>query len=160
MRWYRWLFVPVVLVLMVLAYLIGYQRAHQAQTSSEQALLEEQFRESMAGAVLEGSFTIDGAPAEAAKVERYSIEKVEQVAGELWVFHARMEFGDQDITMPVPVKLLWAGDTPVVTLTDATIPGLGTFTARVLFYRDHYAGMWSNGQRGGEQFGRIIRASD
>jgi hypothetical protein len=51
----------------------------------------------------------------------------------------------------------WAGDTPVITLTDMTIPGLGTYTARVMVYRDHYAGYWSAGDHGGQMWGRIER---
>jgi hypothetical protein len=55
---------------------------------------------------------------------------------------------------------MWAGDTPVVTLTDAEIPGVGTFTARVVFFRDHYSGMWWHGETGGNQFGRILRGEE
>ena len=51
----------------------------------------------------------------------------------------------------------WAGDTPVVELTDLTIPGLGTYTARVLFYRDEYAGTWKGKNAGGQMFGRIVK---
>ena len=54
----------------------------------------------------------------------------------------------------------WAGDTPVISLTDASVPGLGTFSARVLFYEDRYAGTWSHGDVGGNQFGRIVRAGE
>jgi hypothetical protein len=30
----------------------------------------------------------------------------------------------------------WAGDTPVITLTDLSIPGMGTYTARAILYND------------------------
>jgi hypothetical protein len=59
--------------------------------------------------------------------------------------------------VPVPVKVLWAEDTPMISLTDAAIPGLGTFSARIVFFRDRYAGMWSHDEVGGSQFGRIVR---
>ena len=45
-------------------------------------------------------------------------------------------------------------------LTDAAVPGLGTLSARVLFYEDRYAGNWSHGDVGGNQFGRIVRAGE
>lgn len=51
----------------------------------------------------------------------------------------------------------FAGDTPMVTLTDASLPGLGTFTARVLFYRDRYAGLWWGTDSSGHQLGRLVR---
>jgi len=43
-----------------------------------------------------------------------------------------MRFGTRDLNLPVPVKVVFAEDTTMVTLTDASLPGLGTFTARVL----------------------------
>jgi hypothetical protein len=33
--------------------------------------------------------------------------------------------------VPIPLIVRWAGDTPVITLTDLTIPGVGTFTTRL-----------------------------
>jgi hypothetical protein len=111
----------------------------------------------MSGVVLEGTFTVSGSDTPEFRKERYTIESVSKLAGDLWTFQARIQYGEHDVTLPVPVKILWAGDTPVVSLTDATIPGLGSFTARVLFYRDHYAGFWSHGETSGHQFGRIVR---
>ena len=35
-------------------------------------------------------------------------------------------------------------DTPIILMTDATIPGMGTFTARVFFHGDLYAGTWEH----------------
>ena len=46
----------------------------------------------------------------------------------------------------------------MVSLTDMSIPGLGEgFTARVVFFRDHYSGMWWHGEVGGNMFGRVLR---
>ena len=38
-----------------------------------------------------------------------------------------------DVTLPIVVTMVWAGDTPMITLTDFAIPSMGTFTARVFF---------------------------
>jgi len=65
------------------------------------------------------------------------------MAGNIWVFQARIQYGDHDVNVPVPVKILWAGDTPVLTMTDAGLPGLGPVTERLLYYRDLYAGTWA-----------------
>ena len=89
--------------------------------------------------------------------ERYVIDKVSKLAGDTWLFHARLQHNSHDIPVPVPVAVKWAGDTPVITLTDLTIPGLGTYTARVLLYRDQYAGTWSGKDHGGQLFGKIVR---
>ena len=61
-----------------------------------------------------------------------------------------------DTTLPVVVPIVWAGDTPMVSITDFTIPGLGeNFGARVIFYDDRYAGTWNHGIRGGTMYGTL-----
>jgi hypothetical protein len=123
---------------------------------SEQERLEAEFRETMSGAVLVGKFSAGNR--EDLSEERYTISSVKKVAGDLWLINSRIQYGSRDVTVPVPVKVLWAGDTPVITLTDVAIPKVGTFTARVLIYRGAYAGTWSGGDHGGQMFGRIERA--
>jgi hypothetical protein len=116
--------------------------------------LERQFAESLSGATLAGHFSVDGrtgAPSE----DRYTIAKVTKLEGEVWKFDVRIVYGQHDVTLPLPLSVKWAGDTPVITLTDMAIPGLGTYTARVLFYRGQYAGTWSASDHGGEMWGRI-----
>lgn len=156
----RWLLVLVAtLALCGVSYFLGYSRGSATIAPEERAAHEEEFANSMTGVVLEGSFTVDGSERDAA-TERYTIERVEKMAGDIWLFHAHLEFGETDVRLPVPVRLLWAGDTPIVSLTDAAIPGLGTFTARLLFYRDRYVGMWSSQDTGGFQFGTIESSHD
>lgn len=112
----------------------------------------------MRNVVLEGSFTVTGRDDDARRTERYEIEKAVHLAGDVWTFHARIQYGEHDVTAPIPVRLVWADDTPMVTLTDISIPGLGDdFTARVVFFRDHYSGMWWHGETGGNMFGVIRR---
>ena len=153
----RWLLGSISLLLVgSVCYFFGYARGSAAIAPEEQEALERAFARSMRGVVLEGSFTVDGSDREAS-TERYTVERVEKVGGDVWLFHARLQFGETDVSLPVPVKLLWAGDTPVVSLTDASIPGLGTYSARLVFSRDRYAGLWSNPRTGGFQFGKITR---
>ena len=140
----------------------------ETATPEEQQAREQAFEESMRGAVLDGHFTLvrqggeSSAPADGEETvrlrsERYEIEKVVKRAGDIWTFHARIQYGERDVTLPVPVKLLWAGDTPMVSVTDLGLPGMGSYTARVMFYRGSYAGMWSGCTHGGNLFGRIER---
>lgn len=125
-----------------------------AVTEAEQAAREEAFRQSMSGVALEGFFTVgDGAEL---RKERYEIAKVSKLGGGIWVFQARIQYGSRDVTVPVPVRMEWAGDTPVLSLTEVAIPGLGTFTARVLFYEEQYVGVWRHGEGGGLHFGQIV----
>ena len=135
------------------------------QTTAEQEALEQAFAESMRDVVLEGNFTVQRAGDESAEegespklqTDRYHISEIVHRAGDLWTFHTRIQFGNRDFTFPVPVNLLWAGDTPVVSVTDLGLPGMGTYTARVVFYKDSYAGTWWADEAGGNMFGRITR---
>ncbi len=126
--------------------------------ADRRAGLEAKFQESMQGVALEGHFTLKGR--EGVHPEYYEIEEITNMPGDdYWLIHARIKYGDHDVTVPVPVRILWADDTPIIALTDATIPGLGTFTARVLFHDGQYVGTWSSGDHGGQQFGRIVPRS-
>jgi hypothetical protein len=119
--------------------------------------LEQKFQQMMSGVTLIGhSASLKGEtmPGE----EKYIIEKVSKLAGETWLFQVRIQYGAHDVPVPLPVTIKWAGDTPVITITNLTIPGLGTYTARVLLYEDQYAGTWSSKDHGGQVFGKIVRA--
>jgi hypothetical protein len=121
---------------------------------------EQAFSQKMQNCVLVGTFTVDGqTEGDPLKPERYEIESAVKAAGDLWVFTVRIKYGKLDTKLPVTVPLLWAGETPMVSLTDASIPGLGEgFSARVLFHDDRYAGTWQHGKVGGHMFGRIEKA--
>jgi hypothetical protein len=119
----------------------------------EREQLENEFRRMLTGATLVGQFSVNGR--EGLRDERYMISSVTKVGGDIWTINARIQYGERDLTVPVPVKVLWAGDTPVITLTDVALPGMGTYTARVLFHRGQYAGTWSSTSHRGQLFGRI-----
>jgi hypothetical protein len=128
--------------------------ACRKDAASEQEKLEKAFAEKMTGSTLVGRFSSN--KSDKIHQDRYTIAKVSKLAGDVWIWQARIQYGEHDIDVPVPVKMMWAGDTPVITLTDAGVPGMGKFTVRILFYRDEYAGTWSNDHGGGGQmFGRI-----
>jgi len=135
--------------------------ASAADDAERRAELERAFQETMSGAELVGYFVSDGVEGDQQLHEdTYTIQKVTKMSGDLWRFDARVRYGQVDVTAPIPLQVKWAGDTPVITLTDLAIPGLGTYTARVLVYRGHYAGTWSGGDHGGKMFGRIVRAPE
>ncbi len=121
--------------------------------------LDQQFAATMSGATLVGNFTTAGQDTDKPlKTERYTLGKVSKLKNGLWLFETRIQYGERDVKLPLALQVKWAGDTPVITLTDATFPGLGTYTARVLIYRGQYAGTWSAGDHGGELFGKIVPA--
>jgi hypothetical protein len=119
----------------------------------DQAALEEAFAAKLTGSTLVGTFSVDGR--EGAKPDRYRMVSAKKVKGDDWIFTATMKLGDREVDLPIPIKVYWADDTPVMSLTDLTIPGMGTFTSRVMFYGDRYAGTWQHGDHGGTFAGLI-----
>ena len=117
--------------------------------------IERDFHDRMQDVVLVGHFTIAGRETRGGSPERYEISSVEKVDDDRWRFDVRMVYGSVDATLPVVVPIIWAGDTPVVSITDFSIPTLGTFTARVFFYEDRYGGSWQHGEYGGLMYGHI-----
>ena len=122
-----------------------------------QAELETELSKLLSGATLEGSFTTTGPGQDGARLsaDKYTLGEVRKLAGNTWMIQARM----RDAMIPLPLPIEWAGDTPVIVVEDFTIPGMGTFSARVMFYADHYAGYWKHDERGGSMFGVIHRAN-
>lgn len=118
---------------------------------------ERAFTEQMRGAALVGHFTMAGRE-EPAHEDRYDIASVAKVGDDLWQFNARMRHDDFDVTLPITVPMQFVGDTPIVTMTDYSIPSLGTFSVRLFFYGDRYAGTWQHGPIGGLMYGRIERS--
>ncbi len=129
----------------------GCSRQPGADTTAEH---EKKFQDSMSGVTLVGSSTRLNKEGLFGQ-ERYSIDRVSKITGDKWLFQARIKYGSHDVPIPLPLTVRWAGDTPVITLTDLAIPGLGTFTARVLIYGDQYAGTWR--RAGGRSRRAVVR---
>ncbi len=124
-----------------------------------QSPAEKEFAKRMENTVLIGFFTVDSdKPDQAGDPERYEIRKVTKAAGNTWIFQSRIKYGNVDVVLPIPVPIEWAGDTPVVSMTNFNIPTMGTFTCRVMFYKDRYAGTWQHGDKGGHMWGKIEKA--
>lgn len=141
----------------VLALLVGARGV--ASDKEDRKALEKKFAHEFAGATLVGNFTIGGhGDANKSGTDRYEIASAEKIEGHRWIITARIKYGTRDVKVPVPLEVFWAGDTPVITLTNVTVPGMGTFTSRVLVYGDRYAGTWQHDKIGGHIWGRIEHA--
>ena len=115
---------------------------------------ELRFQASMSNVTLTGFYT--NGEASELKQDRYVVEKISKASGNLWKFDVRIQYNGKDIAIAIPVPILWAGDTPVVSLTNFAVPGSGTFTARVLFHDGAYVGTWAAVDgHGGKMFGSI-----
>jgi hypothetical protein len=134
------------------------KESSEIQAPIDQAELEKRFAENLSGVVFSGSYSVTASGQEKpAQMEKYTIQRVSKVKDreDYWLFAARIQYGKNDLTIPLTLQVKWAGDTPVITLTNLTIPGLGTFTSRVMIYGDRYAGTWQHDKTGGHLWGKI-----
>lgn len=123
---------------------------------SRQAELYQAFSKKLSGAALVGEFSVSGRETERPpSPERYELDSVTPLEDDDWMIVARIKYAKYDVKVPLRLKVYWADDTPVISLTDFSILGLGTFTARVMFYGDRYVGTWQHGAVGGHMWGHI-----
>lgn len=125
---------------------------------------EKAFAALLQDAALVGNFTVnrDRPAKENAKQspERYGIKSIQKVGDGQWLVNSQIKYGQLDVTVPVPVQVHFANDTPVLSVTDLSIPLVGDeFTARVMFFDNQYAGTWRHGKVTGLMYGRVERAA-
>lgn len=117
---------------------------------------DQQLATYLSGKKFVGRFTVDGSEKFAPKVEEYVIGSCEKMpADDMYRLKARIKYGKVDQEVPLEIKILFAGETPVITLDSMWIPGMGTFDARVLIRRDRYSGTWQHDAKGGHLFGKL-----
>jgi len=134
--------------------------AKQEAPPVDREALFKRFEQTLSGVKLVGRFTILGKDDGPLPKEEYTINSVAKLPeGDYWLFKSRIKYGQNDVTVPLPLEVKWAGDTPIITLTDFTIPGMGTFSARVVIDNKKYAGTWAHGKAGGHLFGVIEKTA-
>jgi len=133
---------------------IGRVVAPESLTEAERAFVDR-----MRNVALVGTFSVAGR--EGRNPDRYDIESVEKIGDDLWRFNASMSCcGLDGSTIPIAVPMRFVGDTPVIMMTDTELPGIGTFSVRLLFYGDWYAGTWQHGDIGGGLMSGRIEPQD
>ena len=153
-------------VLLVLAFaggwIVGFVRVGAAVDTASLTDVERQFTERMRDVRLVGTFTIAGREARGAdgrggpSDDGYDIASVEKVGDNLWRFNAGMQCCGVKGHIPIVIPMRFVGDTPMIMMTDTGLPGIGTYSVRVFFYGEHYAGTWQNEKGiGGFMSGRI-----
>jgi hypothetical protein len=148
------------LIVVFLVSIASGQEAETPATLPDREKLFTQFAETLNNAKLVGQFTIRGQDRPPSS-EEYTIKSVKKLLdGDYWLFSARIKYGEHDVTLPLPLQVKWAGDTPIITLTEFTIPGMGTFSSRVVIYNQKYAGTWTHGRVGGHLFGVIQKLEE
>ena len=125
----------------------------------DRALLEKQFEEAMTNVTLDGIYQVarEGQPLSDPKPDKYMIESAHKAESDWWLFRARIDFGGNEAILPIRVRVTWAEDTPIITVDETNFPGIGTYSARVMVYRDYYAGTWFGTGYGGVMTGRVVK---
>lgn len=128
-----------------------------AQDAPELTAAEKQFQDSMVNVKLTGYYTLGDSPE--LHEDGYVIERVSKIGADTWKFEARIQYNKKDFKLAMNLPVKFAGDTPVISLTDFAVPGFGKFTARVVLYNGTYAGYWSaaGASHGGTLFGKIVK---
>src|SRR5258708_3108684 len=86
--------------------------AAATRPAQDQAALEKRFEKTLTNAVLVGHFTTDGDD-KGVKQDRYTISSVKKMKGDYWLFTTRIQFGTKDVSIPLMLPVIWAGDTPI-----------------------------------------------
>jgi len=135
--------------------------AEEPKAAPSQDELIKKLAKDLTGVKLVGRFTVTGKGEMTPKDEEYTITSAIKLdEPDLWLLKARVKYGKTDGVFPIPLEIKWAGDTPVITLTNLEIPGLGTFSSRVVIYEGRYAGTWQHGEVGGHLFGVLKREEE
>jgi hypothetical protein len=131
----------------------------KAKPTQEQLIKD--LEKTLTGAKMIGQFTVTGGGDRPPAKEEYTITSAQKIPdGDLWLIKAHIKYGKTDTTVPIPLEIKWAGETPVITLTNLNIPGMGTFSSRVVIYEGRYAGTWQHDKVGGHLFGTIEKAEE
>ena len=134
--------------------------SQEPQAPSKEELIKK-LEKTLTGAKLTGRFTVKGKEDMAPAPEEYTITSARKlIDGDQWMITARIKYGKTDKSFPVPIDIQWAGTTPIMTLDKVAIPGLGTFSTRVVLHEGMYAGTWQHDEVGGHLFGTITRAEE
>lgn len=155
----------ILLLALVASVLIPASRADDAKKGGEKAekptqeQLIKELERTLTGAKMTGQFTVTGGEEKPPIKEGYMITSAQKLPeGDLWMIKAT--FGKADKPYLIPLEIKWAGDTPIISLTKMNIPGVGTFSSRVVIYEGRYAGTWQHDTVGGHLFGTIEKADE
>jgi len=143
-----------VLVSLTLTGFVVADEKNNKQTRREKA--EAKFTELLTDVTLVGRFSVTANDEEkASKPDRYKIQKVEKLPNGRWMFYYEKS---PKVVITIPLAVAFTGDTPMIAMTNQTIPGVGTFSCRIIFYDNLYTGTWRHGKTIGHMWGRIEKS--
>jgi len=122
---------------------------------------EAAFAAMLTNATLRGSWApIDKSLLGEEHKDGYRILQARKLDGNRWALMSRLKFQGQEITVPFPVTVHFAGDAAVLVLDNIPLADGSLWSARVLFHDDVYAGSWwgaNKAEKSGVISGTITR---
>lgn len=134
-----------------------------ASAKPDRAALERELSERLRGAVLFGTWSMIDAKTgllSQPQPDTYTITSFEKADGEFWIVTARIQYNQIDATVPLRIPIIWAGEVPMIAIDDLPIPGVGTYSARVLLHGNLYSGTWHGTGYGGVLSGQIMKEAE
>lgn len=156
---------PTLAVLLVSIFGISFSVADETseKAASETEKMEKQFAAMLKGATLMGTWAAVGPVGLGDdKQDGYQIVEAKKVKGDKWVMVSKFKYKGQELNIPVPVVVKFAGDTAVMILNNLPTGDGATWSARILYHNDVYTGSWweSTKKKGGILSGVISRKSE
>lgn len=148
---------------------IGDGQLPKKPAARNRAELEAEFKNALTGATLVGTWQMttkapdgDEPSLTNPRSEKYTINSATKMSDEIWVVSARIQFAENDVNVPVPVRVIWAEDTAMITLDDFPVPLLGTYSCRVMIHKGYYSGIWYSNVKnyGGVMSGILVKSAD
>jgi len=102
----------------------------------------------------------DGALGDERAGDKYQIISVAKGSGDNWVVNAKLKYREQEFVLPFPVRMKFDGDTAILIVDELTIPGGGTYSARLMIYERTYSGTWKGQRGGGMLYGTITHEAE
>ena len=116
------------------------ETAAQAQSRDD---LESGLVAMLANATLKGSWIpVNQGATGNEKSDSYHIIGARKIEGDQWQIMTKTKYQGREIEVPFSVIVKWAGDTAVMILNDVQAGQGKSYSARVLFHNDRYAGSW------------------
>lgn len=116
---------------------------------------ETSFERLLSGATLSGMLSAAGG--EESRAAAVLVQRLERTdAPHEWLLHVVVTPGGNGVECQVKCDVHWAGSTPVATVHEAEIPGIGTVNAKVLFHNCLFTGTWLHAGRKGQMWGEVV----
>jgi hypothetical protein len=140
---------------------IAFTLAAADEGTANQEAMEQKFSAMLEEATLHGTWAPFRAEGLGDDLEdRYFIVRAAKEKGDRWLIVSRLNYKGQQLDVPIPVVIKFAGDAAVMILNDVPVGEGKTWSARILFHDDVYAGSWWGAEKkeGGVVSGTITRA--